>query len=192
MPNWCANRVTVTHKDPDCIQRVKKGFLGEGLFKEFLPCPAELHEHTSPEQDEKRAAKLTKKYGAPDWYTWQSNNWGVKWDVSGDDGFVDNETANSIDLQFDSAWGPPITFFEYMVEQGFEVKAYFYEPGMQFAGTFTNEEGEDTADYGEWTPAQIREYIPELDERFCISEQVEEYYEENPEIEINDTDHINE
>jgi len=187
MPNWCANRVTFTHKDPAMIQRVRDGFKAERLFSEFLPCPAELHEHTAPEQDESRAAEFMEKYGASDWYMWQSNTWGSKWDV-GDGGqdFSEDNSPNETTLLFDSAWGPPIAFFEYMVEQDFEVKAYFYEPGMCFAGSFTNEEGEDSADYSRWTPDQIREYIPELDDMFCISEQVEEYYEENPEIELND------
>jgi hypothetical protein len=167
------------------ILRVKTGVKADRLFNEFLPCPAELHEYCSPEWEGQRATEFIEKYGAPDWYSWQCKNWGIKWDV---DARIINEEVDLIELFFDSAWGPPIAFFEYMVKQGFEVEAYYHEQGMQFAGTFTNSEGDNSVDYSGWTADQVREQITELDERFCISEQIEEYEREQAEYEDEDGD----
>ncbi len=36
----------------------------------------------------------------------------------------------------------PITLYEYLVENGWEVEAYYYEEGMQFCGQFVD--GEDS------------------------------------------------
>ena len=61
---------------------------------------------------------------------------------------------------------------------GFEIKAYYFEGGMMFAGIY--EDGDD--DYyeiGGMNSEQINAELPkELDEMFGISEQVEEYESE--------------
>jgi hypothetical protein len=42
MPNWCSNVVNMTHPDLAMLTRAADAFNREGLFQEFIPCPAEL------------------------------------------------------------------------------------------------------------------------------------------------------
>jgi hypothetical protein len=72
-----------------------------------------------------------------------------------------------------------------LTELGFDVEAYYWEPGLNFAGVYTSAEGDDYWEYGDMTPDEIREEMPEIDERFCISDAMEEWAEENQEIELN-------
>ena len=61
------------------------------IFESFIPCPKELFEVTSPVREEQAdlAKEMMDKYGVSDWYSWQYENWGVKW---GDcHTFVDSE-----------------------------------------------------------------------------------------------------
>ncbi len=53
---------------------------------------------------------------------------------------IDSYDGECIELHFDSVWSPPITLYEYLVEHGWEVKAYYYEEGMKFCGQFVDDE----------------------------------------------------
>lgn len=123
MPNWCFNIVTFAHDDPAMIKKVEESFKSEkGLFSGFLPCP---------EGDD-----------GISWYHWCNANWGTKWDVSESDGnYIEEQNETSIRLYFDTAWSPPIEFYEKMLELGFHVCAYYFEPGMVFTGAW--EDGVD-------------------------------------------------
>lgn len=156
MPNLCCNVVTLRHADPVMIERAAKAFDRGELLNEFMPLPENLKEDGS-------------------WYDWCIKNWGTKWDVGGDgrDPITD---PNQIELSFESAWSPPIEAYRAMEEMGFEVEAYYYEPGIAFTGCYMNG-CEDTIDFSSMTADQIREEIPHLDERFCISEWIEDSQE---------------
>ena len=68
--------------------------------------------------------------------------------------------------------------YEALVEDGFEVVAYYYEPGMAYVGKYDN--GVDECfDYGGETSATVRDVIgDELDEMFGISDSMAEFEEE--------------
>lgn len=158
MPNWCNNDVTLSHQDPEVIARAVKAYqLGEFL-QEFIPIPAEVVETDG-------------------WYHWCVTNWGTKWDIGGDGEFIEQPDATTLVLRFDSAWSPPIEAYHTLEALGFEVEAFFFEPGMAFAGSYI-EGYEDTVDYSGMTADQIRDELPELDERFCISQWIEDSQEE--------------
>ena len=117
------------------------------------------------------------KYGYANWYDWCVNEWGTKWDV-GDEGSATLNEDGSLSASFNSAWAPPIEAYRMLEDLGFEIKAYYFEGGMMFAGIY--EDGDD--DYyeiGGMNSEQINAELPkELDEMFGISEQVEEYESE--------------
>jgi hypothetical protein len=79
---------------------------------------------------------------------------------------------------FDSAWSPPTTAMERLVEMGFGVKLYYFEPGMAFAGIW--EDGnDDYYEYNTLNSTEVAEQLPaELDEAFGISDTMAEYEEE--------------
>jgi hypothetical protein len=187
MPNWCNNGITLRHADPAMIERAAKA-LQEGKFlQEFIPTPAPLLETIAGSYgDEAKDQQLKLKqfeninqFGAKDWYDWNCNNWGTKWDVSSDN--VEIVDANTLTASFDSAWAPPTRAYEQLMEQGFEVEAFYYEPGMCFVGKWDNGVDEYYEYNGE-TSATVRASIgEELDDYFCISEQMAEWEEENQE-----------
>jgi hypothetical protein len=121
IPNWCANSLTVSHSDPAMLDRFMAAVAADNLFGEFVP----LQE--SGEWDYELAIK----------------KWGTKWEAS-DPNF--DRDGNTVSGSFSSAWAPPIEFYQALVELGFEVDANYHEPGMSFAGVFTNE-GETFYDY---------------------------------------------
>jgi hypothetical protein len=175
------------------IERVRKGFNGEGLFGELLPCPKELTDTVSgfmgedkrAEHEAQQAANL-EKYGYNDWYSFCVNEWGTKWDV-GADGNPAQDIPGGLMLGFDSAWSPPIAAYEKLCAMGFRIRAMYYEGGMAFAGIWEGNEDEcndDYYEYGSMNSEQIAAELPvELDEAFGISESVAEWEEENKEEE---------
>lgn len=153
MPNWCGNAVTFTHADPAMIQRVVRGFTGEGLMQEFVPCPDDLlstvkgsfadGDPRKAENDAKCEANQA-KHGYPTWYEWKLAKWGTKWDVSNEDSDLEvPEDATSVDINFDSAWSPPIEFYGQMEALGFKVTAYYWEPGMNYCGQYADGENHE-------------------------------------------------
>jgi hypothetical protein len=164
MPNWCSNQVTLTNSDTNQIKRVKKAIKEDRLFEEFIPCPKEMIEDGS-------------------WYTHNINAWGTKWDVTGGD--VVKKSKHSITLVFDTAWSPPLNFYEFLYDNEWGVEAHYYESGMNFVGRWFN--GDD--EYYE-IPAsgdEIVEMIPEdIDMLWGLSERA---YEED-ELEEEDSDSI--
>ncbi len=199
MPNWCNNTVEVYHPDPSKLKALVEAF-NEGKFcNHIIPVPKELTETVAGHCGEGYAQDLNqfkmelnlKYFGAKDWYDFCVARWGTKWDVGGDNAYSDpvelKEGQNDVTLGFDSAWSPPVGVYEAMVEQGFSVRAYYYEPGMAFAGVWWD--GDDNYfEYGGLTSEQIKEELPsDLDECFGISEAVAEWEAENEEEEEHDS-----
>jgi hypothetical protein len=179
MPNWCSNGITLRHADPAMIDRVLNN--KDNFLTEFFPTPAglnidpvlgEVSKAAQVAHDAKRKANV-EKYGYPDWYEWNMSNWGVKWDVSL--GAVERSSPNVITASFESAWAPPTLAYEKLTELGFEITAYYFEPGLCFVGKW--EDGADECiDYSAYTADTVREAIgEELDDYFCVSEFMSEY-----------------
>ena len=173
MPNWCANGITLRHADPQMIERVLTG--RAGLLMEFLPTPQELLDTVAgsmphgPERDAHQAqmALNFEKYGAKDWYDWNTANWGTKWDFNLEN--VDRVDANTVTASFDTAWAPPTGAYEKLMDLGFEIEAFYYEPGMQFVGKWADGV-DDYIEYGGATADTVRDTIcEELDDYFGIS-----------------------
>ena len=192
MPNWCNNSVEIYHTDPAMIERARKAFNGEGLLQEFIPVPQALLDTVSGSmgEDKREAHEAQQKanveqYGYANWYDFCVSEWGTKWEI-GADGNPAQDIPGGLMLGFDSAWSPPIAAYEKLLEMGFRIRAMYYEPGMAFAGVW--EDGaDDYYEYSGMNSDQIAEELPsELDECFCISEQVAEYEAENQEIELNE------
>ena len=173
MPNWCANGVTLRHADPQMIQRAAKALQEGNFLQEFIPCPTELLEAVANFETNEA---LVEKYGYSSWYDFNINNWGTKWDVSSES--VEIEDANTVSAGFDSAWSPPIAAYERLTEQGFEIEAFYYEPGMQYVGKWADGV-DDYIEYGGEDSTTVREAIgEELDDYFGISENMAEYEED--------------
>jgi hypothetical protein len=70
------------------------------------------------------------------------------------------------------------------MDQGFRVRAYYYESGMCFAGIF-DENGDDFYEVGGMSSTEVADSLPSvLDDMFGISETIAHYEEEEEEEEL--------
>jgi hypothetical protein len=173
------------------IRRAREAFRAGRLLDEFIPIPPDLKDTVAggfgdaekqAELDAQSAANR-ERYGYANWYDFCVSEWGTKWDVGGEhDGDASEDSDHSLTMTFDSAWSPPVTAYEKFEALGFTVQGYYYEPGMCFAGIYSDGE-DDCYDYSNMTAKQVRDMLPEeLDEMFAISDYMEDWEEENAEI----------
>ena len=188
MPNWCNNNLTLQHEDPAMIKRAADALERGEFLQEFIPVPEQLKivagcvgdpvEQAKLEADTKRNVE---ELGYGNWYDFQVNEWGTKWDVGGDSQTDIHPDGKMLHTYFDSAWSPPIAAYEKLTAMGFTVGAMYYEGGMAYAGVW--EDGvDDYYDLGGMNSQQVIDELPvELDEAFGISECMAEYEAENQE-----------
>lgn len=191
MPNWCLNRATFTHDDPEQITRLINAAKVGKLFNEFLPMPPELLEEAPVGDDyQERSAAIAQRnqeqFGYTSWYDWSIANWGTKWDISevDEDWMTKSEDGKTVSLSFDTAWAPPTEWYDNI--DGFLIEAYYYEPGVGFVGKWTSEDGDDQyeIDMGEDIDI-VRERIPtDILDEFGIIEEMEYWQEEQDEEEV--------
>jgi len=165
MPNWCYNSVTLSHEDETKIDALESALSDEKaeVFMHLCPRPAEHEE---------------------DWYGWNVNNWGTKWDTTPHDWDRD---GNTITINFDTAWSPPIALYEYLETNDWSVRALYHEPGMSFAGSF--EDGYDDYYEIDLSDRQSIEDLPENIADFAnVWDDLERYEEEQLEEELQELD----
>jgi len=182
MPNWCSNTAVFKHEDANQVTKLIAAFEDGCLFNAFVPCPTELHEITPVGEDymvrdDARTAANIEKHGYASWYEWCVEHWGTKWDVDGDSGCAEETDPNTVSISFDSAWSPPIAFYNAMCDLGWEITAYYFEPGMNFCGIFDN--GDDDYIEIEGDGSWVEENVPkELNEMFGISDMMLDWEQE--------------
>jgi hypothetical protein len=198
MPNWCYNSLCVSGNKEILADFVSKTLVPCNMSSEeeydeshrftfniLHPTPKALEGNTSPlrklegeddTQFKERMAENVRLYGAEDWYRWHLDNWGTKWDAKSTS--VEQLDDTNFNVQFHTAWSPPTTLYENMVEDGWEVRALYHEPGMVFIGSY--EDGFD--DYYEYDITD-RESIENLPEQLIdygnLMEEHENWIEEN-------------
>ena len=192
MPNWCSNTLTLIHTDRKMISRAVKSAQKDALLHEFVPVPQALTDTTEGSYgDALEQARLTaqregnrKTYGYSSWYDFAVGEWGTKWDISngGDDYKIKKvDNGYSVTLSFDTAWSPPINFYDKLLELEFTVDAMYYEPGVNFCGQYY-EGSDETYELNDLSSEDVKAQIPEeLDLAFGISEQMADYEAEENE-----------
>jgi len=163
MPNWCQNVATISHEDVEKIDAIETELGKEkddvALFQMLRPRPADQEEN---------------------WYGWNCENWGTKWDISYCD--FDRIDDNTIKLNFDTAWGPCTTLYEFMETEGYSVEAFYNEDGMAFCGQFVDGY-DDQYNYSDMDSAQMQDDIPsEIDDMFGLIERKQELESEEEDV----------
>lgn len=186
MPNWCNNQVIIKHPNPAEIERLAAALEEGGFCNAVIPVPKELTETISgfvgdPVEQAKLEAQTRaniEKFGHGNWYDFCVNKWGTKWDVGDQGATTVHPDGTMLETSFDSAWSPPIGVYAELVEQGFEVRAMYYEGGMCYAGIW--EDGDDDFyELGSMGHREVEAMIPtDLNEMFAISETMAEYADE--------------
>lgn len=156
MPNWCYNNVDITATTDEqkaLLETVSKAKTADGFFEMLRPLGEWEYEKCLA-------------------------NWGTKWDVDPLDVEFDGTTLTA---GFDSAWSPPIELYDFLVEQGFEVDASYYEPGLDFGGFYSegdNTEISDVSDLAREDEEAWSEEFRELDAIYGIAEDIAMWDEE--------------
>lgn len=155
MPNWCNNSLTLKH-DKEKIDLLEKQLRESDVFFQHLrPRPAD--------QD-------------TNWYEWNVENWGTKWDVNVNEGYLERIDDNTLLLSFDSAWSPPTKFYDFLFEEGWDVEAKYYEPGVGFIGEYDNSI-DDCWEINFDDEASIDAVPRELAEHFALYDEFANYQE---------------
>lgn len=162
MPNWCCNNLQITGKKED-INRIEEELAkseGKNFFDIFV--------------------EPTKEDNA-DWYTYNLENYGCKWNCDADEWWTDDGgDMMTITISFQSPWGPPIALYEKIDSEGMSVYAQYLESGMCFVGEFAN--GCDEC--YEYDNLESLDQIPEeLVDSWGLREMLEEEEEFDREIE---------
>jgi len=163
MPNWCDNNLYIRHTDKKLVEKAFNAFKEGKFFATLVPEPdynttpvaktfPEIHaQHAKSEEDKEKALKNEPTIRPDAWWDWRVQNWGTKWDVGGDEYAGELQMykdGSGFYCNFSSAWSPPIDAYRNLVEQGFEIQAYYYESGMCFCGKF--DEGMDECYSFDW------------------------------------------
>lgn len=133
MPNWCMNTATISG-DIKTLENIEKAAKENNLLEYLSPIG--------------------------EWeYNTAINTWGTKWDVSEVESYIDYDEGELV-LNFDSAWSPPIGAYQTGEElHNISVMAYYYEPGMEFVGKYSD--GEDQHYNLAFSDKNWRETIPD-------------------------------
>lgn len=150
MPNWCSNHIQLSGKKVNQLVKFLDKNQGKNFFDFFVP-PAK-------ENDD-------------NWYSYNQENYGCKWNCDANDWVKEDEEV--VTVIFDSPWGPPLALFEKMFQEGWDVDAKYYEPGMCFVGHWYN--GDD--DIYEYADEDVMNVVPEYLVEFWGLDQQEEYDE---------------
>jgi len=121
MPNWCANTVTVYSNSKEENDKLVSLFEGETPFNSLIPTP---------------------EGSSGDMISFRTEHWGTKWEPEMESVYDDYAVYEASVLNFETAWAPPIGIYQKLTELGYKVYAAYIEPGMDFCGTYSSEEGD--------------------------------------------------
>ena len=103
MPNWNFNKLTFSSQNQEDINEIKSQLIkgGEFSFNNVIAQPQEV-------KDSEKVQSAN-----PLWYSWNTENWGTKWDAQSVSIIEKSEQGYSknwftLEIRFDSAWCAPI------------------------------------------------------------------------------------
>ena len=146
MPNHCANSLKLTANTPEArelLATIRAEIeAGRGFFHVVDPCPEELENTRKGYPKDDREAANIEKFGFATWYEFNTTRWGTKWDAY--EITTLSDTGNTLTLNFDTAWSPPVGIYATLYARGFDVQATYCEAGCDFIGWWQN--GTDNTD----------------------------------------------
>ena len=161
MPNWCSNSITISGPTE--------------TVKQLWETAQTAHKYQDADGNTvEQFGLLNAMAPIGEWdYGTAVETWGTKWDIS-DEGleFTDNGDGTSeITGWFDSAWAPPIDAYNKFLDDmaNCSIQASYHEPGMDFAGFYTD--GDD-----EYLGGLREEYELAEDERSDLYNRLDEEY----------------
>jgi hypothetical protein len=122
MPNWFYFTVNVSGEEKDVEQFVEnvKGsakYETEGRefdFNHFIPQPDNIFRGNLGDKEE----KMCEEQGIPNWYRWNNQNWGTKWNGVCDDFEIGsiNGSSHFAEYNLRTAWADPRPVLHKMID----------------------------------------------------------------------------
>lgn len=163
MPNWCSNTLIIEGEPKELSRLMKK--------VEITKSEATDEHYQSVFSCHRVIPRPIKEND--NWYNWNTENWGSKWDLS--DPQLDNsEWENGvIRYTFESAWSPVIPVVEALAKEHKKVTITYtyYEGGCDFWGEVEYQKGKETSfDEGSLTDAGCEKlkYLVGDDHHNCL------------------------
>ena len=125
-------------------------------------------------QEGRMAISNLEKYGYKDWYNWNCDNWGTKWDAC--EVYASSKDDNYINYHFDTAWAPPVQFLinASKLYPELEFQCEWGGPEMDGDGYLEIKNGELLADdYNEHGEDYYKELYDEDDREISLDETEE-------------------
>lgn len=192
MPNWSMNCIKVTGVTDAIRELFESAQRGEfcnavapipDMLKDTVVGSVGLKDSEQQLEHEMQQNLNSELFGYKNWCDFCIEQWGTKWDLGTSDtvNIDDNfDGTSTLTVSDDSAWSPPIGIFEKLHEQGFNVLAYYYEPGMGFCGRWHN--GVDEYYQIQGNSDWVDEHIPnEISEIFAIAENMRQWEDSSSE-----------
>lgn len=179
MPNHVTQEVVIFGED-SVLDEVEKFVAGPGKDgeKELETMSFDLNK-IIPQPDDIFQGSFNEDYGGRDWYTWNTQNWGTKWNAYSHQDTV--REPGKIVFKFDTAWSPPHPVIKVLAEKYPQVRIEHavIDEGWGFAGTIIYEDGELVGE----------ENIPCSTDSEWFMEFYHRMYGEYPETELNERDY---
>jgi hypothetical protein len=132
MPNWTYNHLTITHPEVDKVNALEKHIKDQIDSGNDNP---EFFHFLLPNPDGK---------DAENWYDWNTENWGCKWDASDLRDF--ERDGNTLTFSFNTAWNNPVHLFQFLAEEKWEFRYNYEEESDDFFGVHTHKNDDNFSD----------------------------------------------
>lgn len=214
MPNWVSNQLTLHGKTADIEAFIKQASKPVPRQKpdpdttygtvdgewDFEDCQFSFWNFLAPEKPDWPDYFTTANGSAPEnnWYIWNVNHWGTKWDVRDEDQIPDvthDEASgtSTVSYNFESAWSPPMGVYEAIAQQYPQIQVSISWEEEQGFGAHHESDGEGGLDTTkEWDiPDSHADYVERDNEESCNcawSDQEDDWYEDCPKKQDNTED----
>lgn len=150
MPNWCMNNLTVTHPDSARLQEFCDAYNAGHVFRHYIPQPESLPAGEVVALPDGTPVKTM----SDDQLSWRLAHWGTKWDLDAPDTPV-SVSGDRVSVSFDTAWSPPVPFYQHLETLGYGVRGSYFEPGVGFCGVYENGDDDYYASAPDDAPASL-------------------------------------
>lgn len=175
MSHKVTNIVKLQHSDTALLSKAVAGFNGSGLLRALMPIPSELVLDIESDTVDSLRESNRISFGYSDAYEFCIGEWGCTRDI--DSTFLKSEVVgDTAVLEFDTVEIAPFAVYDRLVEFGFDVVAYYWEPSLGYCGIWDNGL-DDFVDISHYSSDVVKNLIdPELDSMFGITKSIEEQF----------------
>ena len=132
MPNNVTTRMRIYGEKANDVLEAIKGEREAIDFEVIIPPPENMFRGNLGQTEK----KLCQEEGRPNWYDWQRENWGTKWNAYSQS--VTRKDEWMVEIEFDTAWQFPQPILDALQKQYPEVRfsGHWVEEFSESAGVF--------------------------------------------------------